>query len=102
MTTILVVDDAELDQRLAGTCLERHGLRPIYDSNGLEALEVIAREKPDIVLTDLQMPKMDGLRLLQTLQNNPKTSGRKSANPGRTRSGAHQRQALAHFLKRAI
>ena len=68
MTTILVVDDAELDQLLAGECVERHGLKPIYASNGREALEVIAQEKPDIVLTDLQMPEMDGLELVRKIR----------------------------------
>ena len=68
MTTILVVDDNPMDQRLAGACVEEHGLSPIFASNGREALEMIERQPPDVVLTDLQMPELDGLQLVQKVR----------------------------------
>ena len=67
MTTVLVVDDAVLDQRLAGGFVEAAGYTPAYANNGEEALESIASNVPDIVLTDLQMPQLDGLELVRRL-----------------------------------
>lgn len=72
MTTILVVDDNTLDQQIAGACVQEAGCEAIYAAHGLEALEVVKRDKPDIVLTDLQMPEMDGLELVGKLtKDNP-------------------------------
>jgi CheY-like chemotaxis protein len=68
VTTILVVDDSTLDQKIAGACVEEQGFSAIYARNGREALEVIEREKPDIVLTDLQMPEIDGLELVKRVR----------------------------------
>ncbi|MBC8873240.1 MAG: response regulator [Planctomycetes bacterium] len=68
MAKILVVDDAVFDQRMAGACVEELGSSAIYARNGREALEVIRCENPDIVLTDLQMPEMDGLELVQQVR----------------------------------
>ncbi len=65
MAQILVVDDSPFDQRLAGACISEMGITPIYAANGREALAVLERERPDAVVTDLQMPEMDGLELVQ-------------------------------------
>jgi len=68
-TTVLIVDDSSDDQRLAGGVMERTpGWRPIYARNGAEALEVIDRERPALVLTDLMLPGMDGLELVDTIR----------------------------------
>src|SRR5207245_2164052 len=69
MTKILVVDDTPMDQRLVGRLLEKNSdLEAIFAGNGKEALALIAQENPDIVLTDLQMPEMDGLELVQQVR----------------------------------
>lgn len=68
MPTILIVDDAKIDRVLAGSCVEQLGATPIYAENGVEALERIEQQKPDGVLTDLQMPEMDGLELVQAIR----------------------------------
>ena len=48
---------------------EKLGLDVIGDaSNGKEALEIYEKEKPDIVMTDIKMPVMDGLELIRTLK----------------------------------
>ena len=65
MKTVLVVDDAVIDQRLAGGYVEAAGCVPAYANNGVEALEAIKTAPPDVVLTDLQMPEMDGLELVR-------------------------------------
>jgi CheY-like chemotaxis protein len=69
VTKILVVDDAPVDQLLVGRLLEKcEGLTPIYASNGREALTLIVQEEPDLVLTDLQMPEMNGLELVREIR----------------------------------
>lgn len=65
MAKILVVDDNVLDQRLAGACIAELGSDSVYAGHGQEALAVLEREAVDVVVTDLQMPEMDGLELVQ-------------------------------------
>src|SRR5688500_12926521 len=64
MTTILVVDDCLTDRRRAGGLLSRAGFDITYAANGIEAVERISEQRPDAVVTDLQMPGMDGLALV--------------------------------------
>jgi CheY-like chemotaxis protein/anti-sigma regulatory factor (Ser/Thr protein kinase) len=69
MTKILVVDDTPVDQRLVGRLLEKNSdLQAVYAGNGKEALALIERECPDLVLTDLQMPEMNGLELVKRIR----------------------------------
>ncbi len=68
MTAVLVVDDSLVDRRRAGALLERCGdweLR--FAENGAEALGMVREHAPDVVVTDLQMPELDGLGLVRTL-----------------------------------
>jgi len=66
MPSILVVDDTSVDRRLAGGLLEKNTAVDVrYAENGAKALEEIQRELPDLILTDLQMPEMDGLELVK-------------------------------------
>jgi CheY-like chemotaxis protein len=68
--TVLVVDDSSTECRLAGAIAEKHAnLRAVYASNGQEALNLIAQAPPDVVLTDLQMPVMDGLELVTLIRD---------------------------------
>jgi CheY-like chemotaxis protein len=72
---ILVVDDQSVERRIAGHIAERMvGLRPIYAGDGREALRLLACESVAVVLTDLQMPKMDGLELVATVREKHRTS----------------------------
>lgn len=69
MATILVVDDSPVDRHLAGKLLEKcPDLKVAYATNGREALDSISQSAPDVVLTDLQMPEMDGLQLTETIR----------------------------------
>jgi CheY-like chemotaxis protein len=66
---ILVVDDSPLSLRLAGQLIESGTGRPvIYATNGVEALALVARFEPCMILTDLQMPVMDGLELVEAIR----------------------------------
>jgi len=69
MYRILVVDDAAADRRLVGGLLEKEsGLEVAYAENGLAALESMRQTAPDLVVTDLQMPEMDGLELVREVR----------------------------------
>ena len=62
---VLVVDDAPVDRLVTGAIIERMpGWLARYAGSGEEALAEITRERPGIVLTDMNMPKMDGLALV--------------------------------------
>ncbi len=66
MPTILVVDDSVVDCRLAGGFLEKNpDMTVVYASNGKEALKQLELHIPDLVVTDLQMPEMNGLELVE-------------------------------------
>ena len=69
MATILVVDDSAVDRRMAGSLLEKMtDIHAVYAADGKEALQVIGDKNPDLVLTDLQMPEMDGLELTKQIR----------------------------------
>ena len=69
MAVVLVVDDSPVDRTRAGGLLKKHkDLGPVFAANGIEALALIAEQPPDIVVTDLQMPQMDGLELVETIR----------------------------------
>jgi CheY-like chemotaxis protein/anti-sigma regulatory factor (Ser/Thr protein kinase) len=65
---VLIVDDSAVDRRLAGRLLEKDGFSPDYAENGRDALEHIARVRPDIVVTDLHMPELNGLELVEAIR----------------------------------
>jgi CheY-like chemotaxis protein/anti-sigma regulatory factor (Ser/Thr protein kinase) len=68
VTTVLVVDDNAIDRRLAARLVEKVGMTACFAENGQEALDVIERQRPGIVLTDMIMPIMDGLELVQRIK----------------------------------
>jgi CheY-like chemotaxis protein len=67
--SVVVVDDAPMDRRLAGRLLEKQpGLSVSYASDGLEALDLLTRAEYSAVVTDMQMPGMDGLTLVEEIR----------------------------------
>jgi len=69
MQTVLVVDDSQVDRRLVGGLLQRAGeFQIVYAENGIDAIQRIELDVPDIVLTDLHMPEMNGLELVQNIR----------------------------------
>jgi CheY-like chemotaxis protein/anti-sigma regulatory factor (Ser/Thr protein kinase) len=62
---VLVVDDSSLDRRVATRILEEIGLDVIGACNGKDACKQMQQNPPDLVVTDMQMPEMDGLQLVQ-------------------------------------
>ncbi len=74
MAKILVVDDQPNIVRLLQYTLEREH-EVLTASNGAEAMEVIARERPDVMVLDVVMPVLDGSRVLHRVKSNPDTRG---------------------------
>ncbi len=65
---ILVVDDNETDLYMLETLLKGNGYHVITATNGVEALEKARQEKPDMIISDILMPKMDGFQLCRELK----------------------------------
>jgi two-component system chemotaxis sensor kinase CheA len=65
---ILVVDDSITSRSLERSILEAHGYRVRAAVDGLEALEMLRVEKADLIITDIQMPRMDGFALVEALK----------------------------------
>ncbi len=73
MKKILIVDDRSEVVELVKVTLEGEGYQSIDASDGSEALEKIRLEKPDLILLDIVMPKMDGFEVLSEVRKDPKT-----------------------------
>lgn len=70
MQTLLVVDDSRVDRRLVGGLLQKTGeYEVVYAEHGRAALERLELDIPDAVLTDLHMPEMNGLELVQAIKS---------------------------------
>jgi CheY-like chemotaxis protein len=70
----LVVDDSMLIRFTVCRFLEERGFRVESATNGAEALEVLARVQPRLIVTDMQMPKMSGSELITELKRKPETA----------------------------
>nr|MDQ5827253.1 response regulator [Chloroflexota bacterium] len=71
--TVLVVDDEERIRKLVSLGLRRAGYGVMLASSGQEALARIAEAKPDLIVSDVMMPDMDGFALLSALREDPST-----------------------------
>ncbi|HEY6371813.1 MAG TPA: response regulator [Candidatus Sulfotelmatobacter sp.] len=71
----LVVDDSMLIRYTVCRFLERRGFAVESATNGAEALDVLSRVRPDLIVTDLQMPKMSGGELITALKSKAETAG---------------------------
>ena len=71
--TILVVDDEEAVVEFVASLLEDSGYRILRAYDGLGALEIARAEHPDLVITDIMMPIMNGLELCRQLHASPAT-----------------------------
>jgi two-component system chemotaxis sensor kinase CheA len=68
---VLVVDDALTVRELQRGILERAGFEVVVAGDGLEALSRLAEQVPDLVLTDVEMPRMDGFALTEQIRARP-------------------------------
>jgi len=72
--TILVIDDSEATCLFTARILSIHGYNPIIAHNGNDALEILAQQPIDIVISDVMMPGISGIDLCQHIKCNPKTA----------------------------
>jgi len=70
----LVVDDSMLIRHTVCRFLEQHGFRVETAGNGQEALEALKSFRPDLIVTDMQMPRMCGSQLIDALKGKTETS----------------------------
>jgi PleD family two-component response regulator len=72
--TILVVDDSLATRELERSILETAGFKVDTARDGLEALKICRERRPDLVLTDVEMPNMDGFRLSLAIRQDDRLS----------------------------
>ena len=72
--TILIVDDSAMIRRIVGQILRENGYRPIVADNGQNGYETAKREKPDLVIMDIEMPEMDGFEATSRIKSDPATA----------------------------
>ncbi len=70
----LVVDDSMLIRHTVCRFLEERGFVVESATNGMEALELLGRIQPDLIVTDMQMPKMGGSELIAHVKSKPETA----------------------------
>ncbi|QZY56619.1 ATP-binding response regulator [Crassaminicella profunda] len=72
-TKILIADDSQLNLRIIGDVIKSNGYEPIVVSRGNEVFKYAKKEKPELILLDIIMPKMDGYEVCEILKTNKET-----------------------------
>jgi two-component system cell cycle response regulator DivK len=67
--SVLIVEDNELNMKLFNDLLSAHGYRTIQTRNGVEALELARKHRPDLILMDIQLPEVSGLEVTRWLKD---------------------------------
>ena len=68
---ILIVDDDATTRKLLGLYLRTKSYEIAYAENGLDAIEKLGSENPNLIITDLNMPYMDGIEFVKTVRADP-------------------------------
>lgn len=68
---ILLVDDSASVRQVAGIALRRAGYETLEASNGKEALEILAGNRPNLIISDVNMPVMNGIEFLRAVKQHP-------------------------------
>lgn len=71
MTKILIVDDRPINREVLTALLADQGFEILEAEDGLDALDHIRKDHPNLIITDIAMPRMDGLSLVKTLLQDP-------------------------------
>ncbi|MCA0188176.1 MAG: response regulator, partial [Proteobacteria bacterium] len=65
---VMVVDDSLTVRKITGRLLEREGYRVITAKDGVDALEQLQTARPDVIIADIEMPRMDGFDLTRNIR----------------------------------
>ena len=69
--TVLIVEDNELNMKLFRDLLEAHGYQTSGTCNGFEALDLVRKMRPDLILMDIQLPQVSGLEVTRWIKDDP-------------------------------
>jgi chemosensory pili system protein ChpA (sensor histidine kinase/response regulator) len=69
---VMVVDDSITMRKVTGRVLERHNMEVLTAKDGVDAIEKMAERVPDLMLLDIEMPRMDGYELAQNMKSDPR------------------------------
>lgn len=94
VATVLIVDDNAVNRAMMLRVLEQHGYRAIEAANGAEAIGLARVRAPDVIITDVLMPKVDGYELERELRSDPCTA----TIPVVFHTGAYSRDELAGLV----
>ncbi len=100
----LVVDDSMLIRYTVGRHLEEQGFTVESAGNGVEALEILNRARPDLIVTDLQMPRMSGQELIAAVRSKRETAQvpiiiiASRADVSKEADGSKEAEKLANFF----
>ena len=76
--TVLIVEDNELNMKLFHDLLEAHGYHTVGTRNGIEALDLARKHRPDLILMDIQLPEISGLEVTKWIKEDDDLKDRKS------------------------
>ena len=93
----LVVDDSMLIRYTVCRFLEERGFAVESATNGLEALQILERVRPDLIVTDMSMPKMTGSQLIDALKSKPETASIPLIIVAGRASGFKEKETRANF-----
>lgn len=68
---VLIVEDNATNMKVTMMALRPHGYTLLQATDGEEAMEIAVREKPDLIMIDIQLPKLDGLEVTRRLRQMP-------------------------------
>jgi chemosensory pili system protein ChpA (sensor histidine kinase/response regulator) len=66
--TVMVVDDSLTVRKITSRMLEREGYRVLLAKDGVDAIEALIENIPDVILSDIEMPRMDGFDLVRNIR----------------------------------
>ena len=96
--TVLIVEDNELNMKLFHDLLEAHGYQTVGTRNGIEALDLARKHRPDLIIMDIQLPEVSGLEVTKWLKDDAGAEidpgGRGHGLRHEGRRGAHPRGRL--------
>jgi two-component system chemotaxis response regulator CheY len=70
--TILTVDDSRTMRDMLTSALTQSGYRVVQADDGVQAIGMLAIETPDVIITDINMPRLDGFGFIEEVRSNPK------------------------------